>query len=60
MNQSMNKLIFIEHQLWDEPCSRSKRIQRVNKSAKIPALREFTFQWEALLEEMTFNQTLDE
>lgn len=60
MNQSLNKWIFIEHQLWDGPCSRSKTIQRVNKSAKIPALREFTFQWEALLEEMTFNQPLDE
>ena len=44
MNQSLNKWIFIEHQLWDGPCSRSKTIQRVNKSAKIPALREFTFQ----------------
>ena len=34
--------------------------KRVNKSAKIPALREFTFQWEALLEEMTFKEALNE
>lgn len=49
----MNKLIFIEHLLWDRHCSRNKKIERVNKSGKIAVLGEFAFQWEDLLEEIT-------